>query len=427
MDIGESAYRRRVVDSELDELLSGLPAISLDGAKGVGKTATAERRANTIYRLDEPGVLEVVGAQASRLADGTPPILIDEWQRFPPSWDVVRRAVDRDRRAGRFILTGSATPSPQPTHSGAGRIVTLHVRPMALCERGVGRPTVSLSALLRGGRPALSGATEVCLQDYVDEILAGGFPGMRNLSARAGRAALSGYLDRIVDADLREIGVEVRRPSTLLRWLTAYAAATSTVTSYDKIRGAATPGEEAKPAKTTAIAYREALERIWVLDPLAGWAPTHSHLHRLTMAPKHHLADPALAARLVGLGAGALLSGDGPAAVPRDGTFLGALFESLGTLSVRVFAQAAEARVFHFRTRGGEHEVDLIVERDDHRIVAMEVKMAETVVDDDVRHLRWLQEKLGEQVIDSVVLTTGAHAFRRDDGIAVVPLALLGP
>jgi predicted AAA+ superfamily ATPase len=189
----------------------------------------------------------------------------------------------------------------------------------------------------------------------------------------------------------------------------------------------ATAGAEAEPAKTTAIAYREALERIWVLDPLAGWAPTHSHLHRLTMAPKHHLVDPALAARLVGIGAGALLSGDGPAAVPRDGTFLGSLFESLGTLSVRVFARAAEARVFHFRTRGSEHEVDLIVERDDHRIVAMEVKMSETVVADDVRHLRWLREKLGEQVIDSVVLTTGAHAFRRDDGIAVVPLALLGP
>ena len=92
-----------------------------------------------------------------------------------------------------------------------------------------------------------------------------------------------------------------------------------------------------------------------------------------------------------------------------------------------MFAQAAEARVYHFRTRGGEHEVDLIVERDDHRIVAIEVKMSETVEADDVKHLRWLQTKLGDRVIDSVVLTTGAHAFRRADGIAVVPLALLGP
>ncbi len=427
MDGAASSYLRRVIDSELDELLSGLPAISLEGAKGVGKTATAERRANTVYRLDEPGVLEVVGAQASRLADGSSPILIDEWQRFPRSWDIVRRAVDRDSRAGRFILTGSATPSKHPTHSGAGRIVTLRVRPMTLGERGIESPTVSVSSLLSGGRPALSGVTEVCLEDYVAEILAGGFPGMRNLTARAERAALGGYLDRIVDGDLPEIGVEVRQPSTLRRWLTAYAAATATVTSYDKIRDAATPGEVAKPAKTTAIVYREALERIWVLDPVAGWAPTNSHLSRLTMAPKHHLADPALAARLVGLGAGALLSGDGPAVVQRDGTFLGALFESLTALSVRVFAQAAEARVFHFRTRGGEHEVDLIIERDDHRIVAIEVKLSETVEADDVKHLKWLQARLGDQMLDAVVVTTGAHAFRRADGIAVVPLALLGP
>ena len=419
-------YRRRVVDAELDELVPALPALSLEGPKGVGKTSTARRRGGTVVRLDDPGVLEIVAAQPGRLATGTSPIVIDEWQRYPHSWDVVRRAVDENPVGGRFLLTGSATPPVAPTHTGAGRIVTLRMRPLTLPERGVDTPAVSLAALLGGDRPDVEGATTVTLEDYTTEILAGGFPGIRHPSGRAQRAALDGYLDRIVDADLPELGVEVRRPQTLRRWLQAYAAATATTTSYEKIRDAATAGETTKPAKTTTIPYRDALERLWILDPLPAWAPTSNHLARLTFAPKHHLADPALAARLTGVDAAALLRGEGPTSIPRDGTFLGALFESLTTLTVRVFAQAAEARVSHFRTKGGEREVDLIIERDDRRVVAVEVKLADAVSDGDVRHLVWLAERIGADLADAMVVTTGRYAYRRPDGIAVVPLALLG-
>lgn len=420
-------YVRRVIDAELDDLLVGLPAISLEGPKGVGKTATAERRSATVYRLDEPGTLEVVRADSSRLAVGEPPILVDEWQRYPPAWDVVRRAVDREGLPGQFLLTGSATPSEHPTHSGAGRIVRLRARPLTLPERGIESATVSVAELLSGDRPPLEATTPIGLDDYVAEIVAGGFPGMRNLAGRARRAALDGYLDRIVDSDLPELGVEIRRPATLRRWLRAYAAATATTSSYEKIRDAATAGEAEKPAKTTTIPYREALERIWVLEPLEAWAPTNSPLNRLVSSPKHHLVDPALAARLVGLGERALLSGEGPTAIARDGTFLGSLFESLAALSLRVFGQAAEARVFHFRTRGGEREVDFILERDDRSVIALEVKLSETIDDRDVRHLRWLKERIGDQLLDAAIITTGRHAYRRHDGIAVVPLALLGP
>ncbi len=213
----------------------------------------------------------------------------------------------------------------------------------------------------------------------------------------------------------------VRHPGTMRRWLTAHAAASSI------IRDAATAGESQKPAKTTTIPYREALERIWVLEPLEAWAPTHSPLNRLVSSPKHHLVDPALSARLVGLGGHALLSGQGPTAVARDGTFLGSLFESLTALSLRVFAQAGEARVFHFRTKGGEREVDFILERDDRSVIALEVKLSETVHDRDVRHLSWLRDRIGDQLLDAAVITTGRHDYRRNDGIGVIPLALLGP
>lgn len=420
-------YHRRVIDDELDELLPSLAAVSLEGPKGIGKTSTAQHRGSSILRLDDPLTLEVIQAQPDRLTSRERPIVVDEWQRYPPSWDIVRRAVDADRTAGQFILTGSATPMTRPTHSGAGRIVPIRMRPLTLTERGVDTPTVSMRTLLNGARPELTGTTEVNLEDYTTEILAGGFPGMRLPNARAQRAALDGYLARIVDTDLPELGVEVRNPTTLQRWLRAYAAATATATSYDKIRNAATPAEDTKPAKTTTIAYREALERIWILDPVPAWAPTANHLSRLVASPKHHLADPALAARLVGVNAQALLSGEGAELIVRDGTFLGALFESLVALSVRVFAQTGEATVSHFRERNGRREVDFIVTRGDQRVVAIEAKLSATVSDADVAHLLWLRERLGPEMIDAIVVTTGPHAYRRADGIGVVPLALLGP
>jgi uncharacterized protein len=425
--IDRATYRRRVVDAELDELLAALPAVCLDGAKGVGKTSTAQQRAVTTVRLDDPAVAQVVAAQPERLVAGAPPVLIDEWQRFPSSWDLVRRAVDDEPAPGRFLLTGSATPAARPTHSGAGRIVSMRMHPLTLPERGVETPTVSLSTLLTGARPVLAGRTQVGLEEYTDEILTGGFPGMRFPSGRAQRAALDGYLDRIVDADLAEIGVEVRNPRTVARWLSAYAAAVSTTASYETIRRAAAAGDGTAPAKSTTIPYRDALERLWIVDPVPGWLPTSNHLRRLVSAAKHHVVDPALAARLVGVGADALLSGRGPGVPHRDGTYLGALFESLATLSVRVFAQAGEARVHHFRTKGGEREVDLIVVRSDQRVVAVEVKLSRAVEDRHVAHLHWLADRLGDDLLDAIVLTTGADAYRRADGIGVVPLALLGP
>jgi predicted AAA+ superfamily ATPase len=302
------------------------------------------------------------------------------------------------------------------------------MRPLTLAERGVGEPSVSLRELLRGGRPPLDGSTPVGLETYADEICRSGFPGLRGLSERPLRAQLDGYLDRIIDRDIEEVGQPVRTAGALRRWMTAYGAATATTAAYDVIRDAATPGERDKPARATAQSYREALERLWILDPVPAWLPTSSHLRRLGSAPRHHLADPALAARLLGVEAGTLLETDsrGPF-TPRDGTLLGQLFESLVALGVRVDAQAAEARVGHLRTHGGEHEVDLIVERGDHRVVAIEVKLTRTVREDGLRHLRWLQDRLGDDLLDAVVITTGPDAYRRPDGIGVVPAALLGP
>jgi uncharacterized protein len=426
-DARDARYQRRVVDDELDELFAGLPAIALEGPKAVGKTATALRRAATVYRLDDDAERSIVQADPSRLLEGERPVLIDEWQRFPESFDRVRRAVDDGTGPGSFLLTGSASPTDPPTHSGAGRIVRLRLRPMTLAERGVGSPTVSLRQLLEGGRAPITGRTDIDLERYVDEILASGFPGIRSLPPRLLRAQLDGYLERIVDRDFEDLGRQVRRPATLWRWMQAYAAATATSTSYEKIRDVASSDRGEKPTRATTQPYRDVLERLWILDPIPAWLPTRNRLARLSSPPKHHLADPALAARLLGVDATALLQARpaGPA-ISREGTLLGALFESLVTLCVRVYAQGAEARTAHLRTWSGDREIDLIVERG-RKILAIEVKFGQVPNDRDVRHLLWLQKELGDDLVDAVVITTGQAAYRRPDGIAVIPAALLGP
>lgn len=423
-------YTPRVIDEELDELLASLPAVSLEGAKAVGKTATASRRAATIHRLDDPAELAIAAADSRRLLEGRRPILIDEWQRLPESWDLVRRAVD-DPGGGQpasYLLTGSASPRQSPTHSGAGRIITVRMRTLTLAERGIETPTVSLRALLAGSTTVLQGSTEVGLETYVGEIVASGFPGLRGLSGRALRAQLDGYIQRIVDRDFEEMGRDLRRPQTLRSWMTAYAAASSTTASYEKIRDAATGGESEKPTRKATIPYRDVLERLWIVDPVLPWMPTRSHLRRLASPPKHQLVDPALACRLLGIDAGALMDAKevGPP-IPRDGTLFGSLFESLVTLCVRVYAQAAEAVTRHLRTASGEHEVDLIVERGDGRVLAIEVKLARAVEDRDVTNLYWLRDRIGADLLDAIVINSGADAYRRRDGIGVVPAVLLGP
>lgn len=425
--MAEQKYLHRIIDTELSELLEELPAIAIEGAKGVGKTETALQYASSVFRLDDEAQLLLAKADPKRLLDQANPVLLDEWQRLPSLWDYVRRAVDGGAKPGSFLLTGSAAPLNSPTHSGAGRVVTLRMRPLSLQERGLCKTTVSLTSLLNDDLVDINGSSPMTLTDYTDEILKSGFPGIRKLKGKARRLTLEGYINRIVDRDFEEQGIAVRRPDTLLRWMRAYAAATATTTSYETIRDAASAGEATSLAKTTTIPYRDTLKRLWITESLPAWLPTRNQLSKLAKAPKHHLADPALAAQLLGATQDSLLTGQalGPM-IPRDGTLLGHLFESLATLCIRVYAQHSEAKVFHLRTPRNAQEVDLIVERPDGRIVALEVKLSPEVGDRDVRHLHWLKAKLGEDLLDAVVLTTGPYAYRRKDGIAVVPLALLG-
>ena len=258
-------YLRRTVDELLDTFLPQAPAIALDGAKGVGKTGTALQRATKVFLLDRPDQRALVEADPDGIRrPGT--TLLDEWSRMPEVWDLVRREVDNGAGPGSFLLTGSATPATaQGTHSGAGRILSLRMRPMALHERGQLVPTISLTSLLTAEPPCsteIEGHTSYCLADYLDAIAASGFPGIMGLGPDLRTEQLATYIQRVIDRDLPDLGYGVRRPETLRRWLAAYAAASSTTTSYSKLLDTTTCGDGRRPARDTTQIYRDRLTQL---------------------------------------------------------------------------------------------------------------------------------------------------------------------
>ncbi|MCL2438283.1 MAG: DUF4143 domain-containing protein [Coriobacteriia bacterium] len=421
-------YIKRLVDSLLEEYIEGLPAIAIEGPKAVGKTETASRYANTIFSLDNERVRESLAADPELVNISEPPVLIDEWQYYPDIWNHIRRSVDAGASPGSFLLTGSSYPAGAKIHSGAGRIINVRMRPLSLQERGLAPPLISIKQCLSGTLPkhpvSTLEATEV---DYIKEIMSSGFPGIRASSDSVRAQVIKSYLNNIATVDFPDAGYNLRRPDSLYRWMTAYAAATGTTASYSKILDAATAGESKKPSKATSIAYRDMLRNLWILDDVEPWIPLGGEFKRLKQKPKHFLADPALAATLLGYDADSLRFGTDESSYDRKyGNVLGRLFESLVALSLKTYAQLNGARLGHFRTQNGDREVDFIIEKG-RGIVAIEVKHSPSIGKNDIKHLAWLREKYGPRCKELIVVTAGPYAYRRkEDGILVVPAAMLG-
>ena len=368
-------YRHRIIDDTLDEIFSDLAAIALDGAKGVGKTATGSARAATVLDMSNSQLRGIVETDSTYLDHVPRPILLDEWQLLPEVWDRVKRGVDADLTGGRYLLAGSAGVAPGVrTHSGAGRIVSLKMRPLSLAERGIAQPSVSLRELLGGDPPKIKGRTDMTVSGYIGEILAPGVPGIRVLPEEVRPFQLDSHIDRIVQHEMPENGAIVRRPTALHRWLAAYAAATSTTAAYATILDAATAGDTVKAARNTLDAYREQLTRLFILDPREARIAVFNPLKRLGSAPSITLSTR--------------------------------LWRPTSSVSIRraccagtVRRRQADAWVGHLRTKDGQRarEIDLIVEGRDRSVVAIQVKLAGTVSDSDVRHLNWLHDQLGDR------------------------------
>ncbi len=414
-----TAYTPRSIDAQLDFLVANVPAFAIEGAKGVGKTASAQQHAKAALYLDDPTDQLVAGADPTFSTINARPLLLDEWQYTPQVWNTVRRAVDAGAPPGSFILTGSASPQPESeTHSGAGRILGTVMRPMTIAEKHPQEPKIKLSELFDGQPSPQPRRINFTIVDYCQAAEQSGFPAIWQLPDIVRTEFLDDYLRRIIDRDVPQLGVAVRAPETMRRWLAAYAAASSTTAAYSSILDATTAGDGSQPAKTTTMTFRDLLSKIFILDPVPAWNSVRNPLKRVAQAPKHQLVDPALSLRLLGYSGRDLLTG-------RASHFLGQVIESLATLSVRVAAQTIFARTFHFRIQGGNHEVDLVVESNDGRLGAFEVKAAAAIKDGDLQHLRWFSDKFADDLAFSAVLYTGPVCYQRPDGIWLIPIAML--
>ena len=422
----------RLIEPYLATLMLEFPAIAIDGLKGVGKTVSTKRLAKTVFELDRPRDFDQITNIPDILSTEAKPILIDEWQRIPAVWDHVRRAVDDGAKPGTFLLTGSMANTDTSIHSGAGRIIRRKMYPLSLAERNIEEPTVSIGEIFSADKPFsinMTGNTAVSSLQYIFEIAASGLPAFRKLSIESRKIAFASYFENMLSHDFIQQGVRLRQPETMLRWLTAYAAAISTDAGYTEILDTSTAGVGNKPAAKTTIAYRETLENLWLLDELSPWIEGEEYFSGLKRSPKHYLADPAIAVYLLGLDESILSAANGwPVRAERFdrkyGSLLGRLFEALVHLCLNTYASVNNAKLFFVKTHNGDREIDFVIQKD-ARLIACEVKFSPLVAASDGKHLRWLINKVGPACCDAIIITAGSAAYRRQDGIAVVPAALL--
>ena len=414
-------YRPRIADRELADRLESAGAVVLEGARGCGKTETGRQAAASEVLLDvDRTAHEALAVDPGLVLRGETPRLIDEWQLAPVLWNHVRRAVDERQTSGQFILTGSAIPPDDTTrHSGAGRFSRLRLRPMSLSELGHSNGAISLGALLDGKTPA--GASADLSVERLAEILSvGGWPRHLRSSARAAMVANRDYLEDVCRVDLERVDGVRRDPPRVRRFLQSVARNVATCASLATItRDANGPDDHLKPP--TARGYLAAFERLMVIEDQPPWVPWLRSRSRLRTSPKRHFVDPSLAVAALGAGPDRLLA---------DFEWFGFLFESMVIRDLRVYAQAADAEVYHYRDNTGL-EVDAIVEAGPDRWAGFEIKLGMGRVDEAAANLvrfaaRVDTDAVGRPTALGVIVGSG-YAYRREDGVWVIPCGALGP
>ena len=419
-------YRPRVVDDEVERRLRLLPTVLVEGSRGCGKTTTARRLANRELLLDQDANARSHASHGTLPLDQGPfPLLIDEWQLAPQIWNRVRRASDDLQGPGRFILTGSANPTDDITrHSGAGRVARVRMRPMSLYESGASTGAVSLASLLSGGVcsawQAGGGQADAELSKVIEALCRGGWPACRAMSVGDAQEFLGLYLEEICRVDVPRVNGTGHDPASVRRTIVSLARHSAASPSGSTL--ASDVGGGRPIAYETLAAYLDALERIFIVEDQPAWSPHLASRSRLRKAPKRHLADPALAACALGAG---------PQRLFDDREMLGHLFESMVVRDLRVYAQASAAEVFHFLD-SNRLEVDAIVQRADGAWLAAEVKLGQAAsVDAAAKSLLKLRDRVDTQRMGEpaklLVVTATGYAYERSDGVAVAPLALLGP
>jgi len=414
-------YWPRVIDAVLDQRMASSAAVLIEGPKACGKTETASQRAASMVRLDvDEDARQAAQIDPGLILEGARPRLIDEWQLYPRVWDHVRREADASGEAGQFLLTGSSSPTDDARrHSGAGRISTVRMRPMTLHELGASSDEVSLAELFAGNGPAASGG-RTDLRDILTLIVTGGWPQQLR---RNDPQFVVDYLNQITHIDVNTVPgvdgkqlVQRRDPKKVQTCIRSLA------------RNIATPASARTIAADTGLSrgavtdYLDALERLMILEEQPAFNVHLRSSRNLRTTPHRHLVDPSLATAALRVDADGLL---------RDLAYAGLLFESLVVRDLRVLSQSLDASVMYFHT--DQHEIDVVIQRPDGTWGAVEVKLGgEQLIEQGAAALLAAVSSIdlkraGEPAFMAVITATGRYAYRRDDGVCVVPLPTLAP
>lgn len=408
-----SSYIPRIVDEELVGGLHEHPAILLVGPRAAGKTTTARRHVASVVRLDRPAEAAAFEADPdAALTRFDEPILLDEWQAVPGVLAAVKRAVDDDRRPGRFLLTGSVRADLEAeTWPGTGRLVRIPMHTLSrreLVGAASGPNPIDVIAAGESLSLAVTGAPP-SLPEYVEMALRGGFPEAAiELGGRGRERWLASYLEQLLTRDA--IGLSGRDPARLARYFEVLALNSAGIVSNATIYGAANID------KKTADAYDRLLSDLFVLDIVPAWFT--NRLARLVKTPKRYVADPSL------VGAALRTDLDG---VLRDGDLLGRMLDTFVAAQLRpeLATSAARPRLFHLREKNGRHEIDLLAELGGDRVVAIEVKATAAPNRSDASHLEWMRDRLGQRFVAGIVFHTGPSAFALAEQITALPIAAL--
>ena len=405
------AYVPRLVDSLLEEYLAELPAVMVVGPRACGKTTTAARLARSVVRLDSDDAAAFRASPDAALRSRDEPVLLDEWQMVPEVLSAVKRAVDADRRPGRFLITGSArTDGADRFWPGTGRLVMLRMFPLTMTEQQQA-PVRPLIDRVAAGEPLVAAPGRTAdLRDYLELAMRGGFPEPAlELGERTARAWLESYADQVALRDARLHG-DAPDAARLQRYLEACAVGSAGAPHHKTLYDAA------GISRKTALAYDALLQDLMVTDHLPAWST--NRLKRLSRTPKRYIVDSGLLAGILRVTIDDVLASAG---------LLGSVIDTFVVAQLRAEATVARTRyrLSHLREQDGRREVDVIAELGGGRIVGLEIKASANVSRSDARHLEWLSKAMGDRFAGGAVLHTGPDAFDLADRIVAAPISTL--
>jgi predicted AAA+ superfamily ATPase len=415
-------YRPRICDRLVNIKLASAGALLIEGPKWCGKTWTGRHASKSVLYMQDPdrsaGYLKLAETMPSQLLQGDKPRLIDEWQEAPVLWDAVRFDVDQTGEWGQYILTGSAVPrdDQMPKHTGTGRIARLRMRTMSLYESMESSGSVSLNDLFEG-QTAILGENPLTIPDIARIICRGGWPEAVVKGSRSEQVARN-YVDAVINADVQKVDGVDRNPHRVRQFLRSYARNISTMASLSTLL------EDVKAndmtfSEPTMYSYINALRRIFLIEDIPAWKPSLRSKSAIRTSEKRQFVDPSIAT--------AVMHAD-PDSILNDFEYFGFLFESLVARDLRIYSQAIDGEIFHYRDKD-KLEIDLIIRLHDNRWAAVEVKLGSTEIEEGAKHLIELREKVDTAKVGEpsflMVVTGGQFAYRRNDGVLVVPIACL--